>query len=174
MNIQSIRPFLLLMIIAISICAIGQTTRRVPAGSGRMGNMTRGSNSVLGGIGLVTNESPNAANSIDPDQQNIWKVLFELGLTPGRSAQFASSVAAYNVGHAGLDKALRDVWSALALARTNDLTVLDVEIEGVTSANPKGRMLTSNRGRPLCNMFPQPAEPNAQQANSVITGGLAA
>jgi hypothetical protein len=137
LNTQTIQSFLLLMIVAISTCAVGQTTRRVPAGSGNTGNMTTGSNSVPGGSGMVTNGSPNAANSMDPNQQNIWKVALELGLTPDQSAQLESSVATYNEGHAGLDNALHDARAALALALTNGQTVLDVEIEGVISASSK-------------------------------------
>jgi hypothetical protein len=127
----------LLLIVTISTYAAGQTMRRVPAGSGNTGNMTTGSNSVPGGSGTVTNGSPNSANSTDPSQQDIWKVALELGLTPDQRTQFESSVTTYNTAHANLDKAIHEAQAALALALTNGQTFLDVEIEGVVSANSK-------------------------------------
>jgi hypothetical protein len=137
MNTQTTRSCLLLMIVTISTCAVGQTTRRVPVGGGNMGNMTTGSNSVPSGSGMVTNGSPNTANSMDPNQQNIWKVALDLGLTPDQRTQLESSVATYNDGLANLKEAIHDAQAALGLALANGQTVLDVEIEGVVSANSK-------------------------------------
>jgi len=128
MNTQTTRSFLLFMIVTISTCAVGQTMRRGPAGSG---NMPTGSNSV------PANGSSNAANSMDPSQQNIWKVALELGLTPDQRTQLESSVATYKNGRANLDEAIHDARAALALALANGQTSFDVEIEAVVSANSK-------------------------------------
>jgi Spy/CpxP family protein refolding chaperone len=137
MNTRTTRSFLLFMIVAISNCAVGQTVRRVPAGSGNVGNMTTGSNSVPSGSGSVMNSNSNAANSMDPNQQNIWKVALDLGLTPDQRTQLESSVATYNDEHPNLDEAIHEARATLALALANGQTSLDVEIEGVVSANSK-------------------------------------
>lgn len=127
----------LLLIVTISTYAVGQTTRRVPAGSSNTGNMTTGSNSMPGGSGPVTSGSANVADSTDPTQQNIWKVALELGLTSDQRSQFESSVAIYNNGHANLDREIQEARTVLALALTNGQTFLDVEIESLVLANSK-------------------------------------
>jgi hypothetical protein len=120
----------------LNLCGWTDNAQSSP-GSGNTGNMTTGSNSVPGGSGTVTNGSPNSENSTDPSQQNIWKVALELGLTPDQRTQLESSVTTYNTAHANLDKAIHEAQAALALALTNGQTFLDVEIEGVVSANSK-------------------------------------